>query len=75
MSTESFCCLCWERNVLAEHCVSLGKLNIIHQCTIRCSLHFPEKNRAIPGNLKMPDVLLVLLYHMSLCRYACVAGI
>ena len=51
---EYFCCSCWERTwVLAEHCVSLGKLDIIHQCMTGCSLHYPEeKNHAILGNLK-----------------------
>ena len=73
---EYFCCSCWERTwVLAEHCVSLGKLNIIHQCMIGCSLHYPEeKNHAILGNLKLPGVLVASLLchaiiHVLLLEY------
>ena len=73
---EYFCCSCWERTwVLAEHCVSLGKLNIIHQCMIGCSLHYlEEKNHAILGNLKLPGVLVASLLchaiiHVLLLEY------
>jgi hypothetical protein len=51
MITESLCFSVWERNGRAQHCVTHHLVNIVSQCVIRCSLHYPEeKNLGILWN-------------------------
>jgi hypothetical protein len=69
MITESLCFSVWERNGRAQHCVTHHLVNIVSQCVIRCSLHYPEeKNLGILWNLKMSCMLLVLLYCIMILR-------